>query len=885
MIYRRTLPRPVAPALPVAAWAGGAGAQSVAPPVLDSTAQAYAPVVGVGTVVVAPNAVDSTAAVGSPTLGNGAIVVQPPALASSAVVGAPAVSVGAVTVTPPAIGAGGAVGAPSVGVGVVALAPPTIPSAAQVFVPVIGTGTLNWNVQVGDGYTDVSPKQLVRTRANVLYTIAPNCDTYPDLSANGLTQTIRVHKANSTGVPTGFTRKDSSNEPAAVVGCAAALDSSDNIRIVWAARSSSTNTRYLRYAIFNTATDTWGSVTTIASDLDYDDVGQGEQTVALAVDASDVCHIVYLSGAGTARRVYYRNNAGGSWSSATQIDGGVSYTGNLKAWHPNIALDAAGRRLVAWARGTFNGDGDTTIYTRVYSGGSWGSTVQASAETDLETGIDQSTSLLITPDGVYHLTYILHSATNGQKYIRYRYSTDQGATWTANNPSNQATHNPSLGWTGSKVRILGHGTPNASNHGDNLYYFEGDGGSGAWGSWTQFVTGTDYDCSVNTRWSQFNHHFPHTLDIAYWNDQYPNVLYAGTQVFALDVAASPLPSAAQVGSPSVSQGALTLAPPAVAGNAAVGAPVIGAGAVTVAPVAVAAGAAVGSPSVGVGSVTLQPPTVGSAAQASNPALAVGAVTLAPSFVGSSAQVGAPTVGVGVQTLQPPIVSSAAQVYAPALVVGAVAVTPVAVQSAAQVYSPSVGVGVQTLQPPTVPAAAQVGNPALIAGAVTVAPPVQGSTAQVFSPTIGVGVQTLQPPAILGAAVAGAPVVGAGAVALALPAVVAGALAGNPTVQPGPVVVVLTVGAGSGAQVGSPVLLRLVLILPPWIAPAAAVGSPTATPGVVTLAPTLVCPAGRVGTPALILLGIVTPASRMFVVAAEQRVFEVAAERREFVVEA
>lgn len=390
------------------------------------------------------------------------------------------------------------------------------------------TSDKNYNVQVGDGYTDVSPKQLVRTSGNVLYTVAPNCDTYPDFSSNGLTQTIRVNKANSTGVPTGFTRQDSSNEPTAVVSCAAAIDGSDIIHIVWEARSSSTNTRYLRYAAFSTVTDTWGSVTTIASDLDYDDIGQGDQNIAIALDSDGVPHIVYLSG--SSRRIYYRNRIGGTWSAATQVDSSVSYTGNQKAWHPNIAFDPSGRILVVWARGGFNGDGDTTIYSRVYSG-SWGSTVQASSETDLETGIDQSTSVLITADGTYHLTYILHNATHSLKYIRYRYSTDQGATWTANNPSSQATHNPVLGWTGSKLRIMGHGTPDVSNHGQNLYYFEGDGGAGAWGSWTQFVAGTNYDSSINARWAQFFDNYPFTLDVAYWNDNYPNVLYAGTEVF------------------------------------------------------------------------------------------------------------------------------------------------------------------------------------------------------------------------------------------------------------------------------------------------------------------------------------------------------------------
>jgi hypothetical protein len=58
--------------------------------------------------------------------------------------------------------------------------------------------------------------------------------------------------------------------------------------------------------------------------------------------------VVYLGTAGSGalsdRRIYYRNNSGGSWSSATQIDTGVTYSGNTLAWHPNIVVDGAGRR-------------------------------------------------------------------------------------------------------------------------------------------------------------------------------------------------------------------------------------------------------------------------------------------------------------------------------------------------------------------------------------------------------------------------------------------------------------------------------------------------------------------------------------------------------------
>jgi len=255
------------------------------------------------------------------------------------------------------------------------------------------------------------------------------------------------------------------------------------------------------------------------------------QTVALALDASGTPHVLYLKGSGANRRVYHRSRGSGGWSAATQVDDGVAYSGNQKAWHPNLAFDSAGRLVAVWQRGSFSGDNDGTIYSRVRAAnGVWGNTINVSGNNAARVAIDQSTSLLVTPDNRYHLTWI--AATNDN--IRYQYSDDNGQTWNSNTPGggSEATHNPSLGYAAGKLRIYGHGTPNPppDGHGDNLYYFEGSGGPAAWGGWTQFVTSPNYDSSVNVRWSQFFFSFPNTIDLAYWNDGYPNVLYAGTDI-------------------------------------------------------------------------------------------------------------------------------------------------------------------------------------------------------------------------------------------------------------------------------------------------------------------------------------------------------------------
>ena len=390
----------------------------------------------------------------------------------------------------------------------------------------------NYNIAVGPGYTDVSPKQLVRTSGNRLYSAVSNCEQYP---CTDVAQTLRMYRADSVGVPSGFSLVDASHAPGAVSQWAIAIDGGNTIHVVWNNRiTSGGDLSSLRYTTFSTSTDTWsGSVETIDTALNValDGGGQGMQSVALALDASGVAHVVYLKGNGINRRADHRSRSGGVWSAATQLDDGVTYANNQKAWHPNLAFDSSGKLLVVWERGSFNGDNDGTIYGRVRAAdGTWGSTVTISGDNAARVTIDQSTSLLMTPDNRYHITWI--AATTDD--IHYQYSDDGGQTWATNNPGGgaQASHNPSLGYAAGMLRIYAHGVPVPSpdGHGDNLYAFESSGGPAAWGGWTQLVTGTNYDSSINVRWAQFFFAFPNTIDLAYWNDNYPNLLYAGTDI-------------------------------------------------------------------------------------------------------------------------------------------------------------------------------------------------------------------------------------------------------------------------------------------------------------------------------------------------------------------
>lgn len=414
---------------------------------------------------------------------------------------------------------------------------PVEPTATAIVAPPTATsppvGGANYSVHVGPGYTDVSPRQLIRTSGDRLYVAASNCENYP---CTDVGQTLRMFRAISTGVPSGFSRADQQHEPRGVVGWAIAVDRSNVIHVAWTDRiASGSRADRLRYTTFNPATDTWSATTETIDDalnVTTESGGQGVQTVALALDANGSPHIVYLKRGPSdqERRIVYRSRSANGWSAPVRLDDTISYSGNQKAWHPNLLFDTQGRILALWERGSSNGGNDGTIFGRVRAAnGAWGGAVNISGENAARVTIDQSTSAIVTPDNRYHVTWI----TSTNDFIRYQYSDDAGISWKANHPGGgmQPTHNPALGWAAGKLRIYGHGSPvpPPDGSGDNLYYFESAGGSAAWSGWTQLVTG-DFDSSVNVRWSQYFHNFPNTIDLAYWNDAYPNELYVGSEV-------------------------------------------------------------------------------------------------------------------------------------------------------------------------------------------------------------------------------------------------------------------------------------------------------------------------------------------------------------------
>ena len=94
----------------------------------------------------------------------------------------------------------------------------------------------NYNIPVGPGYTDVSPKQIVRTSTNRLYVAASTCDSYP---CTDIAQKLHMYQASSIGIPIGFKHVAANAEPGAIAGWAIAIDGNNRIHVAWTDRTSS----------------------------------------------------------------------------------------------------------------------------------------------------------------------------------------------------------------------------------------------------------------------------------------------------------------------------------------------------------------------------------------------------------------------------------------------------------------------------------------------------------------------------------------------------------------------------------------------------------------------------------------------------------------------
>ena len=385
---------------------------------------------------------------------------------------------------------------------------PRSPAPSQTPLPTSGIVGV---AQAGPGTTDPSSHHLVRTSTNVLYVIATDETTF----STATTAHLRVRKANAAGTPGSFTTQDDAHAPGGGVNASdSAIDGQDRIHNIWMDAQ-----RNVLYAVFDTATDTWGSTTPLETNAFFSGAPtQGDEGVALALDNAGSPHAVwaYMSALNVSR-LHYATLLNGTWSTPLAIEAiSPAQTVAFNSWHPAVAFAPSGDLTVAWLDGTGGSAFDGVVRTRVrHANGAWDATLTL-PDTFVIVGADNGPSLLITADGVRHIAFCGSNNT-----VRYYYASGSGNWQGDQQTTTTVTHDPVLGPDGSGgLYLYGHGEPPVGEPeglGDGKFRFHKAAHATAWGPFTQITEATGpIDDSTSTRWSQFFYNYPKTIDFTYW---------------------------------------------------------------------------------------------------------------------------------------------------------------------------------------------------------------------------------------------------------------------------------------------------------------------------------------------------------------------------------
>jgi hypothetical protein len=193
---------------------------------------------------------------------------------------------------------------------------------------------------------------------------------------------------------------------------AIAVDSSNNIHVVWFDNASGNYEIY-----YKRSTD--GGTTWMLKRMTWNSGDSEDATIA--IDSSDNIHVVWFDNIPGNNEIYYKvsTNGGLTWSGARRITWNLGDSRN-----PAIALDSSNNIHVTWHDGT---PSNYEIYYRKSTNGgvSWGSAKR------LTWNSGASYDPAIAMDSDNHIHVIWYDNTSGNEEIFYLKSTDGGgASWT-----------------------------------------------------------------------------------------------------------------------------------------------------------------------------------------------------------------------------------------------------------------------------------------------------------------------------------------------------------------------------------------------------------------------------------------------------------------------
>ncbi|MFC1710014.1 hypothetical protein ACFL2J_08175, partial [Candidatus Omnitrophota bacterium] len=310
-------------------------------------------------------------------------------------------------------------------------------------------------------------RQVVRTSAGTLYSFVFD-PTGPAIDS------CEIWKSTDGS---SWTEQDSANNPVnCFVGIGMAIDSSDNLHLVYPDGNGVELSRRMMYVTFSTSTDTFGTPETI----DTDDPWQGYYG-DIAIDSNDIPHVVYtevtfLSGT----PVEYSNRVGGSWKTPVVVSSGTNIGVSLVISDENIPE-------ISYIQ-TISGL-DDEFETAVGNVNNAASFTTEVVDASVEGG---STSIAVDSSGN---TWAVYSELTSSYVTLVKHNdADAWTTWTTGITNSNLGTEPSIAIDGTDIYVF------YQDDNDDVVYDMYNGST--WLGETVLQTGTFQD--INVKWGYLN---------------------------------------------------------------------------------------------------------------------------------------------------------------------------------------------------------------------------------------------------------------------------------------------------------------------------------------------------------------------------------------------
>jgi len=372
-------------------------------------------------------------------------------------------------------------------------------------------------VVVGPGIAEDTVRQVVRSRANVVYVFAPDDTAQRKGSGPGV---IRAYRATTAGLPHAFAEADPAHHPAAgganiLYAPDVRLDRHGVAHLVYVDQA----TQRLYYQTFSTVTNTWGSRRPLGGGSVPNPgfyalptrVYRNWASYGLVLDRQDRPHVVYCTG----DNVLARSLGAAGWSRPVVVAHGHS------PLHVQLATDAAWNIHATWLDDSLGVDSSAVMYARERSTGAWGAPqVVDHGSPNVLSNVtdDQGPSIVVTASGVPYVLYLsgaLNSA--GQAVSRATVRLLRGGRWLNDTPPAGGygiTHSPQLYSRRNDIYLfLGH---DANIHWGYLVQRAGH----RWSQYTVLDATSRMDGSVSVRWDPARDPNPGVIDAVHHSEDY-----------------------------------------------------------------------------------------------------------------------------------------------------------------------------------------------------------------------------------------------------------------------------------------------------------------------------------------------------------------------------